>query len=607
MHIAICVWGIVRSLRFTIESIHNYCLDPITKAGHTYEIYMHTYKFHGVYDNARSNERGLRLNFSEWRMLQPDHIYVEDQDLFDQSQDFSTFHGLGDPWKNDFVSFQNHLRAMNSLYYLASQVEKDSQHKHFDGIVYLRPDVTYLNELPFHLLEHLPNTLFVPDFHRSCRGGEYNDRMAMGDLKTGLIYGKKYQAALSYSKRKPLHSEKFVYDYLRTQNVTVKEIPFRFRRTRANGDFHVRDSTAIVAPRNQKPHPTYRTFFALRWVYNVLEELTNHQVYFWNHDDDENLYCKPHPFLSIEEVLHYRKLSRRKRYEKEKQQQRLRIRSDPSVLAEEDDEKHSMGEIEEEKEASTGKARQWGDFLRFGAAHTVPLPLSAPDTATPESSVTGNESSPSSANADTNVDAAAESTTHSNNIMAAVNNTSTSAIDRISEIYRNFYHNPRSQGSSDKEEEKDKRIKETKPKRLNKQESRRRKKNPAPLASSPYETISEFFHLGGGSETVGNGQVSSRDKRDTSVERLDHSESADVNARQSPYYKASKAQVSRAARNTHKRNAKTVTRASNTDTGAGAGGEGRELPLVGFNLRGMASRELESREARKKKARTSKQ
>eukprot|EP00598_Pedospumella_elongata_P004868 CAMPEP_0184981300 /NCGR_PEP_ID=MMETSP1098-20130426/11082_1 /TAXON_ID=89044 /ORGANISM="Spumella elongata, Strain CCAP 955/1" /LENGTH=609 /DNA_ID=CAMNT_0027504853 /DNA_START=41 /DNA_END=1871 /DNA_ORIENTATION=- len=606
MHIAICVWGIVRSLRFTIESIHNYCLDPITNAGHTYEIYMHTYKFHGVYDNLRSNERGLRLNFSEWQVLRPDHIYVEDQDLFDQSQDFSTFHGLGDPWKNEFVSFQNHLRAMNSLYYLATQVERDSQHKHFDGIVYLRPDVTYLNELPFHLLEHLPNTLFVPDFHRSCRGGEYNDRMAMGDLKTGLIYGKKIPTALAYSQRKQLHSEKFIYDYLRSENVTVKEIPFRFRRTRANGEFHVRDSTAIVAPRNQKPHPTYRTHFVLRMVYNFLEEITNHQVYVWNHDDHENLYCKPHAYLTIEDVLHYRKLSRRMRFEREKHQH-LRIKSNTKELNPED----AMGKEEILPEStgnveSSGRIIQWGELLNFvggGAYIQPPLPkktdnpMAAVESNTPTTIVT-----PIDASVNTNT------ATNDNSIHTTTSNEiHTPVRDFANTVYRTFYTNPDTAETTNALSKKEQ---ITKQKRLNKQERRRRKKNPAPEVVSPYQQISEFLHLHAGPESPSNGDAAENGgelAQNSEAERMEHG--AENNERQSPYYRASKAQVTRAARKnpihtTTTRSNQPLTRVGpSSSTGRVGGVEGRETPLTGFNLRGMASRELESRQARKNKAR----
>lgn len=317
MHIAICLWGIVRSLRYTINSLKQHCLDPITNGGHTYEIYMHTYRFSGTYTGVRSREIGVQLNFSEWNLISPDHVYVEDQDLFDQHVNYTQYETLGDPWNNNFTSMKNHIRALNSLHHLASWVEKESQYKDIDGVVYLRPDATYLNELPYYLLEHFPRTLFLPDFHRSCQGGEYNDRMAMGDLKSAVTYGKRFEHALDYAQRKPLHSESYTYDYLNERNVSVREIPFRFKRMRANGEHHVRDEIAIVSPRNQKPQQEYTTGMALRLVYTVLEEVTNHKVYIWNHDDHENLYCKPHPYIPLEECMMYRRRSRRMRQERE--------------------------------------------------------------------------------------------------------------------------------------------------------------------------------------------------------------------------------------------------------------------------------------------------
>jgi hypothetical protein len=317
MHFAICLWGIVRSLRYTVDSLREFCLDPITDAGHTYEIYMHTYRFSGAYTGVRSGEVGVQMNFSEWNLATPDHVYVEDQDLFDQHVNYTAYQTWGDPWENNYESFTNHIRAMNSLFYLSTIVEKESRYKEIDGVVFLRPDVTYLNELPYYLLEHFQHTLFLADFHRSCKGGEYNDRFAMGDLKSAITYAKRFENALEYSTRKPLHSETYTYDYLTEHNVSVVEVPFRFKRTRANGEFHVRDETAVVSPRQQPPEQEYTTTMALRMVYTVLEEVTNHKVYIWNHDDNENLYCKPHPYLSFEDCLEYRRRSRRNRVKRE--------------------------------------------------------------------------------------------------------------------------------------------------------------------------------------------------------------------------------------------------------------------------------------------------
>lgn len=350
MHFAIAFWGILRSLHHTITSIEEYCIKPISLAGHTYEIFIHTYSFAGSYHNSRNNEEDIQLNFSEWKMLRPDYIIIDDQDEFDKNINYSQYERMGDPWRNNYNSFINHIRALNSLNTLSNMIESrinnlspnnridysnnnshsnlrslqhnnngkialEQENSHFDGIIFLRPDLTYLNELPYYLLQFMPNTLFVADFHRSCRGGEYNDRMAMGDVRSALIYGHKFQAALEYSYSKPLHSEKFTHDYLLSRGVKVKEIPFRFKRTRSNGEFHDRDRDAIPAPGMEPPQSsTYDTSLLLRTIYSLLEFITYNKVYIWNHDDDENLYCTPHPKVTLQECKRYKRIAQSNRY-----------------------------------------------------------------------------------------------------------------------------------------------------------------------------------------------------------------------------------------------------------------------------------------------------
>jgi hypothetical protein len=145
--------------------------------------------------NLRNNENNTRLNFTEWKLLKPNHIVIDDQDKFDKTIDYKSYQTFGDPWKNDFHSFKNHLRALNSLYQVTNLLEsvqnrqislKNQNGQNpvktsiFDVVVFLRPDVMYISELPIYLFNHFQSALFVPDFQRSCSGKEFNDRMAMG-------------------------------------------------------------------------------------------------------------------------------------------------------------------------------------------------------------------------------------------------------------------------------------------------------------------------------------------------------------------------------------------------------------------------------------------
>lgn len=305
MHIVVAVFGLVRSLSHTLPSIHQFCLDSIQSTGYTYEVIIHTYQFAGTYKNLRNKESALELNFSDWKLLHPSNVKIDDQDKFDSSVDLDQYNAFGDPWHNNYESMKNHIRALNSLYQVTLMLETLSLTKQIDGVVFLRPDVEYISELPIYLLPHPfeKPTLFVPDFHRSCNGGEFNDRMAMGDLRAALIYGKKFEYAMQYSKIHPMHSESFTYYYLKVVNnlhLTVVEVPFRFRRIRSGGQTHPRD-VAVPEPLSQyKEDPaiivtghTKHRSKSLIALYRVLETLTFHKVYIWNHGDESNIHCHP--------------------------------------------------------------------------------------------------------------------------------------------------------------------------------------------------------------------------------------------------------------------------------------------------------------------------
>ncbi|RYH09394.1 hypothetical protein EON65_40170 [archaeon] len=272
----------MRSLRYTIDSYNRFVLEPIVAMNHTYEVFVHTYKLRHAYSNVRNFESPVWINETDWKMLKPNYIYVEEQDQFDNDVNYPIYQTKGDPWTNYYVSFKNHMRALNSLHHVTMALDSlclSRQHaspkgtKCFDAVVFVRPDVDFLNSLPVHLLHEIsPNLLYLPDFHRSCRRGEYNDRMAMGGLTAALTYGKRLQYALTYAQRHKLHAEGLTYDYLQEfKELEIVEIPFRFRRIRSSGATHGRDQEEVHAPyilqRNAYMCTHPYSFFA--WVMSV--------------------------------------------------------------------------------------------------------------------------------------------------------------------------------------------------------------------------------------------------------------------------------------------------------------------------------------------------
>jgi hypothetical protein len=173
-----------------------------------YDLYVHTYSNHSYYKKSK-----ITIDYKIIYQLKPQIFINEDQFIFDSKIDYKSFQNKGDPWNNNYRSLINSIRALNSLWRTSIALEKSNIK--YDFVVFLRPDVMYLNKIPFSFLLKYPDHLLIPDFHRPCSGGKVNDRMAMGNMKNMMVYGKRFEKALNYSKFKKLHSETFLYDVLK--------------------------------------------------------------------------------------------------------------------------------------------------------------------------------------------------------------------------------------------------------------------------------------------------------------------------------------------------------------------------------------------------------
>ena len=230
--VALAFWGLTRSLKSTLPSIKEKVVTPLISDGWNVQTFLHTYTISGAYTNPHGGEHNITLDGLEYMLLKPDKVLLHKQEDVDQFLNIENYSKHGDPWEwenQPFVALKNHLRALYSLCSVTQLVETSG--RNFDVVIFLRADVEYLSTINTGLLRHLdPNTIYVPDFH-----GPLNDRFAVGKWPVQKLYGCRFWAAEHYAQQHKLHSESFLLSYLRTFKINTSNIPFYFRRVRANG------------------------------------------------------------------------------------------------------------------------------------------------------------------------------------------------------------------------------------------------------------------------------------------------------------------------------------------------------------------------------------
>jgi hypothetical protein len=69
MRVAICFFGLTRSLTWTVDSIRDHILGPLTDKGVSYDLFLHTYRLNTL-ENPRANERARKYtHLNDYQLL----------------------------------------------------------------------------------------------------------------------------------------------------------------------------------------------------------------------------------------------------------------------------------------------------------------------------------------------------------------------------------------------------------------------------------------------------------------------------------------------------------------------------------------------------------
>ncbi len=259
MKIAIGFFGLIRSLKYTHESIKENLLNILENNGHQYDIYMHTYDLK-ILTNKRSYEKDIVLDVMDYKLLDPKEIIIDNQDNFDKLFNYKKIMQYGDAWKeakDDFASLKNLIRQLNSLKKLTQMLDKKPK---YDMYIYIRPDLKIISPFNIKWLNLKSKEIATPKYFKH-RG--LNDRFAIGKFEELKIYGSRIEEIFNYcnakktiysnrplhnskqvednDKTRPLHSESLVKYVLNKNRIKNIDLDINLVRVRANGVEVIKD------------------------------------------------------------------------------------------------------------------------------------------------------------------------------------------------------------------------------------------------------------------------------------------------------------------------------------------------------------------------------
>lgn len=199
INIAICYWGMTRSVKQTYKSHIQFLYNVLDNNNNiTYKKFMHTWKTdtNMIWEKNSS----VAIDYDEYKLLNLDYYTIDCQDDFLQTIHVSDYFNRGDvddtvPQWNNPPLLRNHLCALESQKRVTNMVQ--SSGFKFDYIIYIRPDVELITPFLIQYLNINNNEIAIPNEHHYSG---YNDRFAIVPYTNCSVYGKRIDEIIKFKK-----------------------------------------------------------------------------------------------------------------------------------------------------------------------------------------------------------------------------------------------------------------------------------------------------------------------------------------------------------------------------------------------------------------------
>jgi hypothetical protein len=221
--VAVLFFGLTRTLGKTIDSIKENLFTPLCENLIHYDIFIHTYKIFGEYNNIWSGENTDNYNNEDVEtILNPKYFIFDDQKTIIDNIDFDEYYKNLGNWTGMSSEMTKYLiKNMCLALYSKKQITLlfDKHINDYDYAIIIRPDTkleTKININDFNELND--NNIIVPikDWFHGC-----NDRICIGKPNVISYCGKLFDELKKYSEIKSIISERFFMDKLNEKSINA--------------------------------------------------------------------------------------------------------------------------------------------------------------------------------------------------------------------------------------------------------------------------------------------------------------------------------------------------------------------------------------------------
>jgi len=230
INIAICYWGLVRSLREVYPLQKKYVYDALDASGINYDVYFHTWATDQNLVWNRPMDKPI--DYLAMELVSPTSQRIDSQDEFLATIDMNQYYYEGSyEWEPYLV--RNHLCALESMKRCGILCKQSG--KKYDYVMFLRPDALPCKRLPVEDIfncEFSESTIVLPNYNH-WEG--YNDQFAVLDFKQFSWYSERIDGLAEFRKTNGrIVSEKYL-KHIVDQHYIPKQIDFQFDLLRPNG------------------------------------------------------------------------------------------------------------------------------------------------------------------------------------------------------------------------------------------------------------------------------------------------------------------------------------------------------------------------------------